>query len=72
MEATTTTCEGYRCDEQATTTRTKDDGSTYQCCDTHAGHFDAHQRRFAGFSPAFLAEMEAEGRAERELEGRVS
>jgi hypothetical protein len=72
MEAPTTTCQGYECEARATTTRVKDDGATYSCCDSHADHFDAYQRRTAGYSAAFLAEMEAEGRAERELESRVS
>jgi hypothetical protein len=72
MMNTETTCQGWRCEDPATTERTRDDGTTFACCDEHARGFDAHQRRTAGYSPAFLAEMEAEGRAERELEGRVS
>jgi hypothetical protein len=72
MMNTETTCQGWRCEAPATAERTKDDGTTYSCCAEHAGHFDAHQRRYAGYSPAFLAEMEAEARAEHALESRVS
>ena len=72
MMNTETTCQGFRCEAQATDSRTRADGTSYACCDEHAAHFDAYQRRTAGYSPAFLAEMEAEARAERELEGRVS
>jgi len=70
MESTTTTCEGYRCGEKATTTRVKDDGTTYRCCSDHAEFYDNHPDR--RITPAMRAIIEAEGWAERELEGRVS
>ena len=68
----TINCEGFRCEATATDSRIRANGQTFDCCVEHADHFDAHQARTAGFSPAFLAEMEAESRAEQALESRVS
>ena len=68
----TINCEGFRCEAIATDSRTRANGAEFHCCEEHADFFDAHQRRTAGFSPEFLAEMAAESRAEQALESRVS